>query len=72
MFTDGVSETADRAGHQFGIEGIERILLARRDDDAAGILDAIEHGARSHGRTDDDRTLLVMRVRDDEEVDHGT
>jgi len=72
LFTDGVSETADRTGRQFGIEGIERILLERRDDDAGGILDAIEQGARSHGRTDDDWTLLVIRVRDDEEVDHGT
>ena len=57
---------------QFGIEGFERILLERRDDDAEGIRNAIAHGARSHGRTGDDRTLLVIRVRDDEEVDHGT
>jgi Stage II sporulation protein E (SpoIIE) len=72
LFTDGVSETADRSGQQFGIEGIERILHERRDDDSARILDAIEHAARSHGRTDDDQTLLVIRIRDDEEVGHGT
>lgn len=70
--TAGVGETADVAGRQFGVDGIEGILLERRDDEAAGILDAIERGARSHRRTDDDRTLLVIRVREDEEVDHGT
>ena len=55
-----------RAGSPFGIEGIERILLTRPAATAVEMVDAIEQVVAAHGRAEDDRTVLVIRIPDPE------
>jgi len=66
LYSDGVTETQDPAGHEFGEDGLTRSL--KRDAGsgvelfARGILQDVEH-FRAGGRPTDDVTLLVVRRR---------
>lgn len=63
-YTDGITETRNRAREEFGIEGIARVVDARprasADELARSIVDAARRFSSDAGR--DDRTVLVIRV----------
>lgn len=63
IYTDGLNETADEADEELGHEPIERVLAARRDAPLEEIRDAVLAVVETHGRHDDDRTLLLVRMR---------
>jgi sigma-B regulation protein RsbU (phosphoserine phosphatase) len=62
-FSDGVTETWNAAGEEWGEEGLSRALVAARALDAeplqASILEAVERF--EEGKASDDRTLVVLR-----------
>ncbi len=63
LYTDGLTECADRAGRQLGHEAIRRIVAARAAGGLEALRDAILDAARAHGSQGDDQTLLLVRIR---------
>ena len=64
MYTDGVSESADSEGLEFGSEGITETVAAFRDESAARIREVVEDAVFRHsaGRPlEDDITLAVIK-----------
>ena len=65
IYTDGVSEAANKNGEEFGDERIIQILSEDRGFTPGILCQQIENEvsafAGSHARADDDRTLLVVR-----------
>jgi len=66
MYTDGVTESFNEAGEQFGEERLLQILTDAHHMDAQSILDAIREGAIRFSGTapqSDDITLVVIKFR---------
>jgi sigma-B regulation protein RsbU (phosphoserine phosphatase) len=63
VLTDGLTETMDRADRELGLEPIEATLAAHATEPLPGLLDRLLALARAHGAQQDDRTLLLVRVR---------
>ncbi|NOT35063.1 MAG: serine/threonine-protein phosphatase [Candidatus Eisenbacteria bacterium] len=61
LYSDGISEVSDRTGREFGVAGIERIVVANAARSLAEIHDAVLSAARAHGPQTDDQTLLLVR-----------
>ena len=66
LYTDGVTESADRSGDLFGRERLADLLVSERDRsaEAAEITDQVLRAARRFrgGAPDDDTTALVLRA----------
>ena len=63
VLTDGFSETMDAKDRELGLEAIERALLAHADEPLPALFDRLVGLASAHGPQQDDRTLLLVRVR---------
>lgn len=63
LYTDGLTEAADKQGRQFGIEGVERVVRENAARPLAEIGRAMLAGARTHGASADDQSVLLVRVR---------
>jgi sigma-B regulation protein RsbU (phosphoserine phosphatase) len=63
VLTDGFTETMDRADRELGPEPIEAALTAHGGAPLPEILDRLLGLARAHGPQQDDRTVLLVRVR---------
>lgn len=62
LYSDGLSEVADRSGRQLGSEAIERIVAGHEGLPLGEVHDRVMSAARAHGRQIDDQTLLLVRV----------
>ncbi|HEV2380243.1 MAG TPA: PP2C family protein-serine/threonine phosphatase [Terriglobia bacterium] len=64
-YTDGVTETVNPAGEEWGIEGLRQAATASDAQSAREIVNAIFTSIDefSRGRQTDDATLVVMRVQ---------
>ena len=60
IITDGISETEDRAGEEFGLAGVEKLMTSV--DPIEEILDAVNKFCDG-AEPQDDRTLVVMECR---------
>lgn len=66
LYTDGITESRDAEGHEFGVEGLADAVRAEIDQDAPEILDAVfRRLAEFTGCAEpvDDRTLVVIKRR---------
>jgi len=66
LYTDGITESRDAAGGEFGVEGLAGAVRGERDKDAPDILDAVfRRLAEFTGCAEalDDRTLVVVKRR---------
>lgn len=66
LFTDGLTEVFDRAGEEYGSEGLKRSIARHRSQGAQTFVDAIARDAISHaahGPEDDLTALVIRRVR---------
>jgi serine phosphatase RsbU (regulator of sigma subunit) len=64
VYSDGVSETCDAAGHELGVERLVDLVRGSQDLDAAGVVRRIEQALDEFSGgapADDDRTLLVLK-----------
>ncbi|HSB60346.1 MAG TPA: SpoIIE family protein phosphatase, partial [Vicinamibacteria bacterium] len=64
LYSDGLTEAADAAGNELGVEGVERLLSLAAGEPAASAVEQILAGVSSYasGETDrDDRTLVLLR-----------
>jgi phosphoserine phosphatase RsbU/P len=64
LFTDGVSESRDADGNDYGEDRLERVIAANRQAPAreliATIVDSVSSFSR--GRADDDLTLVALAI----------
>jgi sigma-B regulation protein RsbU (phosphoserine phosphatase) len=63
VLTDGFTETIDRKDRDLGLGPIEAALAAHAGAPLTEIFDRLLGVARAHGPQQDDRTLLLVRVR---------
>ena len=73
-YTDGIIETRDEAGREYGFEAMRELAWANRDRSAKEICDAIladvaEFGGA--GRQNDDRTIIAIRKDPTKAVGEG-
>jgi serine phosphatase RsbU (regulator of sigma subunit) len=61
LITDGIAETDDGKGTEFGIERIKEHLRANATAPLKSVVDDIMSQVGQHGRQDDDRSLLLLR-----------
>jgi sigma-B regulation protein RsbU (phosphoserine phosphatase) len=63
LYTDGVTETEDAQGEQFGEEGLERLIHDCPDCTAEDLVNRIQQAVDGHGdgSAGDDMTLIVVR-----------
>jgi serine phosphatase RsbU (regulator of sigma subunit) len=64
IFSDGVTETWNREGEEFGEQGLLNLAGANRDLSAADLQDEILRALDRHaagGKATDDRTLIVLK-----------
>jgi len=62
LFSDGIVETANARDEQFGVDRVAARLAASPSKPLEEILDAVLAAAAAHGASDDDRSILVIRV----------
>ena len=62
IVTDGLTETADKQEFEFGLEGLERLLVQDSGHRLQEILESALAAASRHGAQQDDRTLLLVRM----------
>ena len=66
FYTDGITDSLDAAGNQFGLERLRQTLLHLRDSPAQAICDTLLQVSENHrGQTPqyDDITLVAIRVK---------
>lgn len=64
IYSDGVTETADAGGEEFGIERLRETIIANMDLTAAALRDRIESALTKFAggtRTADDVTLIIVK-----------
>jgi serine phosphatase RsbU (regulator of sigma subunit) len=62
IFSDGIVETANAADELFGVDRIAVQLAAMPSRPLEEIVEAVLAAAAEHGTSDDDRSILVVRV----------
>lgn len=61
LVTDGLLEVTNRAGAEFGLEGIKAVLSSADGQPLSGLAENIFAAARAFGHTADDESLLLIR-----------
>jgi serine phosphatase RsbU (regulator of sigma subunit) len=62
LFSDGIVEAANARDEQFGVDRVAAQLAASPSKPVEEILEAVLAAAAAHGTSDDDRSILVIRV----------
>ena len=62
LLTDGLTEVSNDEDEEFGIEGVEKVVLQNPAQPLDELHESIMEKARQHGRQSDDQTLLLIRV----------
>jgi serine phosphatase RsbU (regulator of sigma subunit) len=64
MYTDGITESRNSAGEEFGETRLINLLLGMRQEDASALADGIVDAAThfSNGAFDDDLTVVAVSV----------
>lgn len=62
LLTDGLTEVCNDEGEEFGIEGIERVVLQNSAKPLDKLHESIMAKVRQYGGQSDDQTLLLIRV----------
>ncbi len=62
ILTDGIVEVADQQGEEFGLERVEKLVIAHATERLAHIWDAIRAAAIAHGPQLDDQSALMIRA----------
>jgi len=62
LFSDGLVESANAADEHFGVHRLAGVLAASGERPLEDVFKAVFAAASSHGSSDDDRSLLLVRV----------
>jgi len=63
LLTDGLTEVSNDEGEDFGIEGIEKVVLQNPGRPLDELHASIMGKVKQHGSQSDDQTLLLIRVK---------
>jgi sigma-B regulation protein RsbU (phosphoserine phosphatase) len=63
MVTDGLLETTNSKGEEFGLDRVKSVLLSQNGSQAGAIFDALLAAAHRHGESADDLSLLLVRCK---------
>jgi hypothetical protein len=65
IYTDGITETTDENGEEFGEEGLLEVLSGSRHLESASILEKVEQTVKQFrsGDQEDDVTMVIARAR---------
>jgi serine phosphatase RsbU (regulator of sigma subunit) len=63
LITDGLTEVENAKGEEMGWERIRDIAVSLRRQSLPDIYDAVMNAVTSHGRQEDDQTLVLIRVQ---------
>ncbi|RMI06949.1 MAG: serine/threonine-protein phosphatase, partial [Calditrichaeota bacterium] len=61
LITDGLTEVFNDAGEEFDLSVMEEMLIQHHTADPETLYQAIMRAVRSHGRQQDDQTLMLIR-----------
>ncbi|MFG0274551.1 MAG: PP2C family protein-serine/threonine phosphatase [Phycisphaerales bacterium] len=61
-YTDGLTETADRANLHFGIERVDEAIRELADQPLSDIAETVLARVRAHGPQGDDQSMLLVRI----------
>ena len=61
LCTDGLLEATNKAGAEFGIEGMKAVMSSIHHGPLHVAAESILAAAKAFGHTDDDQTLLLVR-----------
>jgi hypothetical protein len=61
IVSDGFTEAFDSEDHEFGISGIEQLLLSSQPKELRDIAEELRSRVRQHGEQKDDQTILLVR-----------
>jgi sigma-B regulation protein RsbU (phosphoserine phosphatase) len=64
MISDGIAETADEKGEEFGLGRVEQLMARHADEPLPRICEAILDAVKHYGTQQDDQSLLLIRVRE--------
>jgi sigma-B regulation protein RsbU (phosphoserine phosphatase) len=62
IVTDGMSETCDASGEDFGLERLAQLLRENATRPLSEIFQIMLTAVTKYGKQDDDRTLLLVRI----------
>jgi hypothetical protein len=62
LFSDGIVETTNAVDEQFGVDRVAAQLAAIASRPLEQILEAVIASAAAHGTSDDDRSMLLIRI----------
>ncbi len=62
IMSDGLTETEDAKGEEFGLARVEELLLRLADKPLPEIFESVIAAVAHHGKQQDDRTLLLLRI----------
>jgi serine phosphatase RsbU (regulator of sigma subunit) len=62
LLSDGVIETENAHGVEFGFEGVERVVVQHGADPLKEITDRLMSELAKFGRRTDDQTILLIRA----------
>lgn len=63
-YTDGLSECVDAKGVMLGHDALVKRMAALRENELKDVAEGLIKSSESHGVTDDDRSILLMRVHE--------
>lgn len=63
LFSDGVVETEDAVGSEFGLERIERLLTEHGSNSVKDVANVIMAELAAFGTCRDDQSLLLIRMK---------
>ncbi|HEY6465526.1 MAG TPA: SpoIIE family protein phosphatase, partial [Candidatus Acidoferrales bacterium] len=62
ILTDGIVEAANERGEEFGLERVEKLVIAHAAEPPANIWESIRSAVSAHGPQQDDQSALILRV----------
>jgi serine phosphatase RsbU (regulator of sigma subunit) len=63
LLSDGVIETEDAQGTEFGFDGVERVIMRHGADSLKEIMNHLRSELEQFGNSTDDQTVLLIRAR---------
>ena len=68
VVSDGLLETVNAADEEFGLARLEKSVVAHATESLPKLYEALMHAVSDFGEQRDDRTVLIVRIRDEAEV----
>lgn len=62
LLTDGLTETTNKAGEEFGLEAVEKIVANNKSLSSKDLIDRVFKSVGEFGARNDDQTIMIIEV----------